>query len=225
MSSDSPLFEVTTPAATAAARALTTIAKVKAALRDTGSTDDLLYQQYIDTISAECVGYCGLARAASAAVPTFGQEVVKATWLTTCNDRGTKLLLPWRAPITAIGQVVENGNNLTVNVDYRLLPGALLERMSGGTTPICWSPGKIIVPYTAGWVLPTEAPAELEGQFIEQVKWKFLTTTQSPALRSENVPDVYAASYAVAGGDSIGKSGLLLSLESVLSPFKNWAVA
>ncbi len=89
---------------------------------------------------------------------------------------------------------------------------------------VCWSTGKIVVSYTAGWSLPTDVPAELEGQVIEQVKMKYLATDRDPALRSENTPDVWSGSYAVAGGDSIGESGLLKSLEGALSPFKAWAV-
>lgn len=224
MSDDRPLFEVVTPASDAASRRLTTKAKIKAALRDTGTADDALYEQYIDSVSAECARYCRLARSASATVPTFGQEICRATWLVTCRDRGPTLILPWRVPITAIGSIVENGAALVAGTDYRLRDAGLLERVSNDA-PICWSPQKIVITYTAGWELPGSVPAELEGQVIEQCKWKFLTTTQSPALRSEAVPDVYSASYAVPGGDSIGKSGLLLSLESALSPFKNWTVA
>ena len=86
------------------------------------------------------------------------------------------------------------------------------------------STGKIVVSFTAGWSLPTDVPAELEGQVVEQVKMKYLATDRDPALRSENTPDVWSGSYGVAGGDSIGESGLLKSLEAALAPFKGWAV-
>ena len=70
---------------------------------------------------------------------------------------------------------------------------------------------------------PTEVPAELEGQVIEQVKMRYLATDRDPALRSENIPDVWSGSYAVAGGDAIGRSGLLVALEDALAPFKDWS--
>lgn len=223
MSDDAPLFEVTTPATNAAARRLTTAAKVNAALRKDAANEATLIESIIDAVSAECARYCGLARATGAAVPTFGQEVVKATWLVAGCDRGAKLLLPWRVPITAIGTIIEAGANLTVNTDYRLVGGAMLERMSSDT-PVCWSRGKIVVPYTAGWSLPASVPAELEGQVIEQVKMRYLATDREPGLRSESTEGVGAAAYSVIGGDSIGTSGLLASLESALTPFRNWAV-
>ena len=217
-----PLFEVVTPAVNAVARRLTTAAKVQAALR-LGAVDTTLIESIIDAVSGECVRFCNLARAVAGPVPTFGQEVVRATWLGAGMDRGSILILPWRTPITAVGSVIENGATLVMNTGFRLLGSGMLERMAGDAL-VCWSTGRIVVSYTAGWSLPTDVPAELEGQVIEQVKMKYLATERDPALRSENTPDVWSGSYAVAGGDSIGESGLLKSLEAALSPFKAWAV-
>ena len=217
-----PLFEVVTPVSNAAARRLTTAEKVQAALR-LGSVDSTLIESIIDAVSGECVRYCNFARPATGGVPTFGQEVLRATWLATDLNRGSTLILPWRSPITTIGSVVEGVTTLAQNSDYRLLGAGMLERIVDDA-PASWSTGKIVVTYTAGWALPIDVPAELEGQVIEQVKMKYLATDRDPALRSENTPDVWSGSYAVAGGDSIGESGLLKSLEAALSPFKTWAV-
>lgn len=216
-----PVFEVVTPAVNAAARQLTMAAKVQAALR-LGAVDTTLIESIIDAVSGECVRFCNLARGAAGPVPTFGLEVVRATWLGAGMDRGSILILPWRAPVTAMGSVVEDGTSLTLNTDFRLVGGGMLERMTDDA-PVCWSPGKIVVSWTAGWSLPAEVPAELEGQVIEQVKMKYLATDRDPALRSENTPDVWSGSYAVAGGDSIGESGLLRSLEVALSPYRVWS--
>lgn len=219
---DAPVFEVTTPAANAAARRLTTAAKVRA-LIGSPAGDDTKIETLIDGVSAECASFCGLARPANmASPPTFGQEVVRATWLASQERRSAMLILPWRVAITP-GQVVEDGANLTVNVDYRLVGGGMLQRMSAGS-PICWSSAGIVAPYTAGWVFPDGVPPELERQVIEQVKMAYFSADDDPKIRSESVPDTYRASYAVAGGDSIGKSGLLTSLESALAPFKSRAV-
>lgn len=217
-----PLFEVVTPAANAAARRLTTAAKVQAALR-LGAVDTTLIESIIDAVSGECVRFCNLARGAAGPVPTFGLEVVRATWLGTDVGRPSTLILPWRTPITTMGSVIENGATLVMNTDFRVLGSGMLERMAADALA-CWSTGKIVVSYTAGWSLPTDVPAELEGQVIEQVKMKYLATDRDPALRSENTPDVWSGSYAVAGGDSIGESGLLKSLEAALAPFKGWVV-
>ena len=216
-----PQFEVVTPVANAAARRLTTATKVQAALR-LGSVDSTLIESIIDTVSGECVRFANLARSASGTVPTFGQEVLRATWLGTEMDRGSVLILPWRTPIATVGSVVEDGTTLALNTEFRLVGGGMLERMTDDA-PICWLSGKIVVSWTAGWLLPAEVPAELEGQVIEQVKMRYLATDRDPALRSENTPDVWSGSYAVAGGDSIGESGLLRSLEVALSPYRVWS--
>ena len=219
---DSPLFEVTTPAADAAARRLTTATKVRA-LIGSPAGDDTKIETLIDGVAAECAAYCGLARPANmASPPTFGEEVVKATWLASCERRTAMLILPWRVAVTP-GQVVESGVSLTVNVDYRLVGGGMLQRMSDGA-PRCWSSAGIVVPYTAGWILPDDVPPELERQVIEQVKMAYFGADEDPSVRSENVPGVYQASYAVAGGESIGRSGLLVALENALAPFKCWAL-
>lgn len=220
---DFPLFEVTTPA-NLAGRRLTTALKVTTALKLPAGTDTTLIEQEIDTVSGECARHCRLARPSNwATPPTFGQEVCKATWLTVYCARGTRLTLPWRIAVSAFGQVVENGTNLTVNTDYRLLGGNLLERISGDT-PVRWSSGKIVVPFTAGWTLPTDIPAELEGEVIEQVKMLYLTTDRDRSLRSESEPDLYTASYGVPGGDTIDENGLLRSLVAALGDFRDEAI-
>lgn len=219
---DAPLFEVTTPASDAAARRLTTAAKVRA-LIGSPAGDDTKIETLIDGVSAECATFCKLARPADmSSPPTFGEEVVRATWLATCERRTAMLILPWRVAITP-GQVVEDGINLTVNVDYRLIGGGMLQRISDGA-PRCWSSAGIVVPYTAGWGLPDDVPPELERQVIEQVKMAYYGLEDDPRIRSETVPGVHQASYSVVGGDSIGQSGLLISLESALAPFKSWAI-
>lgn len=217
-----PLLEIVTPVASASVRRLTTGAKVQAALR-LGAADTTLIESIVDAVSGECVRFARLARAASGATPTFGQEVLRATWLVTNQERNTAMILPWRVPVTSIGSVVEDDTALVQGTDYRLTAGGMLERMANDTA-IPWSSTRITVTYTAGWLLPDGVPAELEGQVIEQVKMKYLATDRDPALRSENTPDVWSGSYAVAGGDSIGESGLLRSLEAALSPYRDWSM-
>lgn len=222
MALDLPLFEVTT-AASLAGRRLTTALKVTAALKLPAGTDTPLIEQIIDEVSGEGARHCRLARAANwATPPTFGQEVCKATWLRVDCERGSQLMLPWRVAISTFGQVVENGSNLTVNTDYQLLGGNLLERISNDI-PIRWSSGKIVAPYTAGWSLPADVPAELEGQVIEQVKMRYLSTDRDRSLRSESEPDLYSATYGVPGGDTISENGLLRSLEAALDDFRDEA--
>jgi len=219
-----PLFEVMTPAADAAARRLTTKENVKAVLRETGTDDDTLIDQYIDRVSARAAAFCNLARAGTS-VPTFGAETLRATWYagSGCYYRDVdQLILPWRTPISAISSVVEDGTTLTADADYKLLGGGLLQRLDSVTfAPKLWSGGKIVVVYVAGWALPGSVPVDLEGAVIDQVKVAYLGTDRDPALRSLDVPGVASESYNVPGGSSIGHDGLLAPLESALMPYRS----
>lgn len=218
-----PMLEVTAAAANGAARMLTTTAKVQAVLGI--ATDTALIEAMIERVSALAAARCGLARDVAGAMPTFGLETLRATWFVDSGERsrGSALILPWRVPVTAITSVVEAAVTLTAGTDYRLVGGGLVERLAQDTL-IAWSNGKIVVAYVAGWALATAnaVPPDLEAAVIEQVKGMYVARARDPAVRSVNVPEVYSASYSVAGGDSVGSSGLLPQVEAALAPYKNW---
>lgn len=218
--SDDPLFEVVTPAASAAARRLTTAAYAGATMSEPPS--DSILESYIDEVSAKAAQYCGLAIDTAMTPPTFASETLRATWFAADCYRDSKLLLPWRVPVTSITSVVENGVTLTASDDYRLIGGATLLRLCGdGETPSFWSTAKIVVVYVAGWAatLSSNAPADLQAAVAEQVKYRALAIPRDSAIRSEAVPDVYSATYALPGGDNVGASGLLIQVEAALAPY------
>lgn len=220
---DRPLFEVETPSANAAARRLTTAAKVQAVLFGGTATDTVLIETMLDRVSQFAAAHCNLARDAAGTLATFGRETCKATWLATGDPRGDELLLPWRQPVTEIASIVENGVELA-ETDYRLLPGGILQRLCGDAAAF-WCLGKIVVEFTAGFDLANAgAPPDLEAAAIEQVKAIYLAKQRDPSLRSLNVPDVFAGSFSIAGGDSVGESGLLVQVEGALAPYKGPAL-
>ncbi|KAF0102232.1 MAG: hypothetical protein FD144_2667 [Rhodospirillaceae bacterium] len=218
MNAGPDLLETTVAAAAGATRRLTTKEKVKTLIGLSGATDDTLLDQLIDQVSDDVARYCGLSADTAGAFPTFGAETLRATWYALTGDRDDILLLPWR-PSAAPTTVVENGVTLTNDTDYRLLPGGALQRVSGGC-PSIWDPCfKVVVTLTAGWSLPTGVPPGVEARIIDQVKLAYQGRKRDHAIRSETIPNIHQASYAVPGGDSIGQSGLLVALESVLSPY------
>lgn len=220
MSSDAPLFEVTTPAADVAARRLVTAAEVRAVIASPAG-DDATLELFIDAVSAAGAKRCHLAGDVSGTIRTFAAEVVKATWRarTDCNGRTDTLLLPWRTPVTAVGAVTEDGVALAAGTDYQLLGGAMLQRLSDGV-PVAWSSGAIVVPYTAGWSLPTGAPPDLKMAVIEQVRMMYKARSRDGALRSESTQDVGAATYSVAGGASIEDDGLLSQVAAAFDHYR-----
>ncbi|MCW5733483.1 MAG: hypothetical protein KIS73_05130 [Enhydrobacter sp.] len=222
--SDGPIFTVLTPAATAAARRLTTAAKVQALLFGGATTDTALLEALIDRASAMAAAYCNLARDAAGLPPTFSREVCRATWRPGMAARTGSLMMPWRYPITAIGPVVADGVTLQA-ADYGMR-GASLERLDSDGALSTWPAAGIVVDFTAGWPIPEPdaVPSEIEVAVIDQVKAMYQGRRRDPALRSETTDGVGSASYSVAGGDSIGRSGLLLSVEATLDAYRSIAV-
>jgi hypothetical protein len=217
------LLETVTPADAGETRRLTTKEKVKTLLGESGTTNDTLLDQLIDQVSDDVARWCGLDADSAGGFPTFGAETLRATWYALTGERDDILLLPWR-PSPAATTVVENGITLASGQDYRLLAGARLQRLCGDT-PVPWDPCvKVVVTMTAGWTLPEGVPAGLEARVIDQVKLAYMGRDRDTALRSESEPDLYSATYAVAGGDTIGESGLLVALESVLAPYRRIAL-
>lgn len=215
---DDVLFEVVTPAATAAARRLTTAAAVRAVI---GSPvgDDALLDKMIDRVSAAAATYCNLAQDAIGTPPTFGRETCRATWLTHREGRDGTLLLPWRVPVISVTSIVEDGATLA-GTDYRLRLGAILERMSDDA-PIRWLRGKLVVVYVTGWDLVSNgAPPDLEAAAIDQVRAMYQGRLRDPTLLSESTESVGTATYAVAGGRTTGRSVLLPSVEAVLDGWR-----
>lgn len=222
---------VTAAAATADARSLTTVAKVKTAARITDSNSDALLADLIPRASKLIVDDCLLAIDGAGSVSTFGRETLKATWLVIGghrdplqNRRGSEIFLPWRLPVSSIDEVVENGTTLTVSTDYVLAgnKGGRLVRVSSDT-PIHWSPGKIVVTFKAGFAAPlaNNVDAGLEAACIEQVKAMLFGSNRDPNLKSVSVPDVASESYSVPGGDAMGALALLPNVRTMLKPWRN----
>lgn len=229
-----PRFEVIA-AATAEERRLLTVATVRAL---TGlSSDDIVDESLvlqIDAVLTRCARVCRLATS-RAVPPTLAQEQVRATWLQdtwNCFPQGfvfgsgpSTLLLPWRAPITAI-EISEDDVDLVDNVDFRLLGAGVVERI-GAYWP---TSGTIIVDYTAGWVPLSDdpsyeydgepMPADLVALIAEQIRLGVTQLGNDLSLRSEDIPGVWSGSYNVAGGDAIDKSGLMLPLLEALAPYR-----
>jgi hypothetical protein len=139
------------------------------------------------------------------------------------QPRGEVLRLS-RYPVVEILGVTEAGTALTDD-DWELdeVTGQLW-RISAGDR-IWWSDaGAIQVSYIGGYGLPDDLPADIQRASIDQVKAQYLGGGRDPNLRSVQVPDVFQASYSVGGGDSFGKSGLLVQVERALAPHRRIAV-
>lgn len=218
------LIETTSAAAAGATRRLTTAANVKAVLEITVSSWDTLIESLIDRVSDQAARYCNLAEDSAGTPSTLGRETLRATWRA-YTERDGNLFLPWR-PKIAITSLTEGGVSLIAETDYRLLAGGELQRLSGGA-PSLWDPClSVIATFTCGFgTLPGATPPAVESEVIEQVKMRFLARKRDSTLRNETIPDVWSGSWNVAGGDTIGGSGLLPPLEAALAPYRRFMIA
>lgn len=139
------------------------------------------------------------------------------------QPRGDTLRLS-RWPVAEILQVIENGTELTPD-DWELdeVTGQLWRVASGER--ICWvGTGATTVSLVGGYGLPDDLPFDLQRAAIDQVKFAYFAGDRDPALRSLDIPGIASESYAVAGGSSMGKSGLLVSVESSLMVYRRMVV-
>lgn len=190
------LFEVSSAAATPAARRLTAAANVRAVIGSPAG-DDALLEKMIDRVSAAAAKYCNLAEDAIGTPPTFGRETCTATWMANRLGREGMLLLPWRVPVISITSVVDDGTTLA-GTDYRLRPGGIIERLNDGASH-WWSSGKLVVVFVTGWNLEAAgAPPDLEAAVIDQVKAMYQGRKRDGGLRSFTASDV-AMTFTDAG--------------------------
>lgn len=234
-----PRFEIVSGTSTAAERRLVSAETVRllTGIPSTGEgavTDEVL-NLHIDAVMAMIARSCRLAAARSAPL-TLAQESVRATWTPPvpsyyhrwsywfADEARTKLILPWRAPITSISITVDD-EDLDENVGFELLGSGVVQWLDPGTS---WPWANIVADYTAGFV-PLAAdpayqedgdtlPADIVALIAEQVRYG--SSRPDMSLRSEDVPGVWSGSYNVPGGDAIDTSGLSLPLYDALAPFR-----
>lgn len=211
------MLTVTVPATS---RWLVTLADLKVRLGITGSGDDAELARVIRARSEAIYGWCGVA-ADQLGRRTLVRETMTVELLRDGDGRGTTIRLPWRIPVGAVSNIVEDGATL-LETQYRVhAMTALVERIDPDrSAPCCWSAGPVTITYQAGW-LPADAedpatdlPADLQDAALQECAAAWRGRRRDPGLRSEDVPDVY--SYTVAFGQGGTRDTLLPETESVL---------
>lgn len=137
--------------------------------------------------------------------------------------RGDVLRLS-RYPVAEILEVVEDGRALTP-ADWELddVTGQVWRLANGDRA--CWSGcGTTQVSYVGGYILPDALPSDIQRAAIDQIKFTYIGGDRDPGLRSLDIPGIASESYNVAGGSSISTSGLMVSLEGALAPYRRLVV-
>lgn len=206
------MLTVITPAS---GTALTTVETVKAGLDLTGADDDAWLADTIDRVSDRITGWCGRV---------FGQETVRETFRL---HRPLPSLILSRWPVASIASAVEDGAPLSPDAFEISASDGILYRLNAKGRYLSWPPATVAVEYTAGWLLPGQAgrnmPGDIEQAAIDLVTRAYRARGRDPALRSEDVPDVYAASYFDAAKSF--DNGLPPDLASALARYRTPGVA
>lgn len=205
-----------TVATAATNRLLTSASRVKSSLGITDSTQDSLIGELIRRVSDEILVYLRYPRADDGTIPTLGRESFVETIR---YAYGVYELFLTRRPIATISSVVEDGTTLTEGTHFQVNKNAgVLERLDGDDIT-SWSADKIVVTYSAGYILPDDEgtrdlPYEIEEAAIYTVLARMSDLDPSavdPEVKSETLFEVYSASYANAGtsGRAFGDAGTL----------------
>lgn len=192
---------------------LTILATVKAELGipDATETYDDALETFITQASRACATYCNRVFAEETLVDSFR--------LTSSTD---KLLLS-RMPVSSITSVVEDGTTLAADeYEFEAATG-FLWRLDGDDNRSCWSCGKIVVTFVAGYELLETLPHDVERACIVTVKQNYFAKTRDPMVKEVDVPGVERVSYWV--GSMPGDNGALpAEAEALLDPFRIIAV-
>jgi hypothetical protein len=178
------MLTVITPAAT---QRLVTLESVRRELdlRDDG--DDVLLAALIDQASDAVRGWCSRS---------FALETVSETFRL---RRVTDSLLLARWPVVSVASITHDGSALTA-ADYEMeLDRGIVYRLDGADSRDCWRPGKIVVQYDAGYILPDAAnrtlPQAIERATIALVKAAWFARQRDPMVREEDVRDILDTTY------------------------------
>lgn len=208
---------------------MTSVSRVKASLGITDSAQDSFIGELIPRVSDEVVAYLRYPRAHDGTIATLGRE----TYIETLRnvDAHYELFLT-RRPIASVTSVVEDGSTLTEGTDFQTNKHTgVLERLDSDEIT-SWSAEKIVVTYSAGYILPdddgvSDLPYEIEEAAIYTVAARMADLNPSsidPEVKSETLFEVYSATYANPGtsGRAFSEDGTLpLRARALLSSYRN----
>lgn len=201
-------LDIITPASS---KALTTLMRLKAALKITGSGDDQLLRGKIDEASSDIQAALGYDVASEGVQETFWHEHRQQFgygfgWRS--DGHQAESLILRRKAVSVITSVTVDDTVLDPS-EYRLdVDAGILYRIDTSGYPCLWLFCKsIIVLYTGGYVLPSvtnsNLPPAIEGAVISLVGSFWASIGRDPLIKSEEVPGAYRVDYWVgAVGDA-----------------------
>lgn len=205
------IVTVVTPAASVD---LTTLATLKAELGITTTGEDTQLGTWIGQASAACEAYCNR---------TFARETLRETFRNPSLGARFASIPLKKYPVTAIASVVEDGVTLTVDTQYEVSDNGLLYRLDAQADISTWQFSKLVVTYTAGYVLVGDLPRNIERACLSLAKVLRSSSTRDSLVKTESIPGVLDTTYWVGGmPGSVGN--MPPDVAALLDPFKEVSV-
>ena len=188
---------------------MTTLVNVKAELGIEEAILNTVLARYISAASKAVEQFCNR---------TFVAETILDKWFPQ-RDPGISLvttgpdplqLSQWPIVTGQLGTVTEAGIALVEDTDFLTDYGlGQLIRLDVTGYPRAWRQYPITVQYQRGFV---PIPSDIEDAVIRTVAQRYFARGREPNLKSENIPGVMAASYAIPGGSDASLSPDVISL-------------
>lgn len=198
--------------------ALTTLDEVKAQLSITATDEDTYLESAITRATAAICTYLNVPSATNG-TKTLGRETLVETFRLARHE---PLLVLSRYPITSIASITEDGTTVDA-AEYEIRGGGLVARLTADDVESCWLPVKIVVTYTAGWLMPDDdgrtLPQDIEDACIALIKAARFNRTRDPLLRSENILESLYSYTLFSPSD---KDGVMpADVAALLAPYRN----
>ena len=191
---------------------LTTLATVKTELGITDTDNDAWLQTKITQTSVAI---------ASACRRVFQQETVADYFNLGWRSCDEALVLS-RFPVNEVVSVTESNSVLPVDQYDVDSSKGLLWRVRGDCRS-AWIGGRIAVTYSAGYVLLTTLPHDLEQACILLVKQNYFAKTRDPLIKSVAIPGVSTYDYWVGSTGKGGGGGMPPEVQTLIEPYKTIA--
>jgi len=203
-------LKVITPAPTGD---LTVLETVKSVLNIADTSIDERLCQLIRQVSAQIEGWCRRPEG-------FGRETVEQTVRRLPGDSAPARLILERDLVPSVEVVTADGVDL--GPDEWLLDGSLLLRLCGDR-PSHWRSTKVVIRYSAGYVLLTDFPYDIEAACLDLVTRAWHSQGRDPLLRSASADGVGADSYFDPDKVPLD-GGLPVEVAAKLAPYRRWSV-
>lgn len=191
---------------------LTLLATVKAELGITDRASDTVLRSYIKQASDVIAEFCNRVFALETVTEAFriGHDFHEG-FSHSPYPMSFELTLK-RYPVVSIVSVTENGIALTSDQYEVDAENGTISRICGSQYSR-WQIGRVLVTYSAGFVLPGGLPRGIERAAIQLVKQFASSGDRDPLVRSERVDGAGTTEYFGADG-----TGLTPDIQGLLQP-------